>query len=177
MFYQSVGILLLGISGLGLGISGLGEGGPDAFDATLGAIVGIPLVAMGAFALRDQARLRRSQLRIGRSELTIWVVVVPLVVVAAPAPIVIPRGAFQGIDTKVVDAGEKTARQFFLVYGGGGAQPETIQIGSLRLRKGRSGLDLNVNPQNLERALAVWKDGRSGDPELLDRVEALLRGR
>jgi hypothetical protein len=36
---------------------------------------------------------------------------------------------------------------------------------------------LSVKPENLARALVAWKDGSASDPELLDRVEALLRGR
>ena len=82
----------------------------------------------------------------------------------------IPRGAIQAIDAKRVAVGEGTSRQLSLVYDGVGAQPETIQIG-LGTRQ-----NLSVKVRNLERALAEWKNGSSGDPELLDRVEALLRG-
>jgi hypothetical protein len=151
---------------LGLGF-GLGLGG------ILEAIAGIVLLALALPSFRSEARLwRRCQLRIGRAELAIGVIE------SGPAPILIPRGAFQAINTKIVDVGTdgRRARQLALVYGGGGAQPETIQIGPARDRK-QSHLNLSVTPQNLERALAAWKDGGSDDPELLDRVEAILRCR
>jgi len=153
-FYQTVGIILLFPSCLALGVSGLE------------IVAVIPALVLGGFLLRQQARRRRSQLRIGRSELAVSVGAV-----SAPAPIVIPRGAIQAIDTKRVDVGEGTRKQLSLVYGGVGAQPETIKIGP------GTSQDLSVKLQNLERALAEWKNGSTGDPELLDRVETLLRGR
>ena len=163
-FLLCVALPLLGISALGLGF-GLGVGG------ILDAIAGIVLLALTLPSFRSQARLwRRCQLRIGRSELAIEVIQ------AGAAPISIPRQAFQAIDTKTVDVGTdgSTARYLALVYGGGGGQPETIQIGR---QTAESGLLLSVKLQNLERALAAWKDGGSDDPELLDRVEAILRCR
>jgi len=166
-FYVLVALPLLAISGTGLGLTT----GWDA-ENIVGAIAGIVLLALAVSGFRSQARLwRRCRLRIGQSELAIEVIK------AGAAPIVIPREAVQAINTKIVDDGgidgSKT-RYVALVYGGGGGQPETIHIGR---QKAESGLLLSVKPQNLERALAAWKDGGSDDPELLDRVEAILRGR
>jgi hypothetical protein len=166
-FYVLVALLLLVISATGLGLTT----GWDA-ENIVGAIVGIGLLALAVSGFRSQARLwRRCRLRIGQSELAIEVIK------AGAAPIVIPREAVQAINTKIVDSGgidgSKT-RYVALVYGGGGGQPETIHIGR---HIAESGLLLSVKPQNLERALAAWKNGESDHPELLDRVEAILRGR
>jgi hypothetical protein len=166
-FYVLVALPLLAISGMGLGLSK----GWDA-ENIVGAIAGIVLLALAVSGFRSQARLwRRCRLRIGQSELAIEVIK------AGAAPIVIPREAVQAINTKIVDNGGvdgSPTRYVALVYGGGGGQPETIHIGR---HIAESGLLLSVKPQNLERALAAWKDGGSDDPELLDRVEAILRGR
>jgi len=166
-FYVLVALPLLAISGMGLGLSK----GWDA-ENIVGAIAGIVLLALAVSGFRSQARLwRRCRLRIGQSELAIEVIK------AGAAPIVIPREAVQAINTKIVDVGGvdgSPTRYVALVYGGGGGQPETIHIGR---QKAESGLLLSVKPQNLERALMAWKDGGSDDPELLDRVEAILRGR
>ena len=166
-FYVLVALPLLAISGTGLGLTT----GWDA-ENIVGAIAGIVLLALAVSGFRSQARLwRRCRLRIGQSELAIEVIK------AGAAPIVIPREAVQAINTKIVDNGGvdgSPTRYVALVYGGGGGQPETIHIGR---QKAESGLLLSVKPQNLERALAAWKDGGSDDPELLDRVEAILRGR
>jgi hypothetical protein len=166
-FYVLVALPLLVISGTGLGLTT----GWDA-ENIVGAIAGIVLLALAVSGFRSQARLwRRCRLRIGQSELAIEVIK------AGAAPIVIPREAVQAINTKIVDDGGvdgSPTRYVALVYGGGGGQPETIHIGRQRAE---SGLLLSVKPQNLERALAAWKNGGSDDPELLDRVEAILRGR
>ena len=165
-FYVLVASLLLVISVIGLGLSK----GWDA-ENIVGAIAGIVLLALAVSGFRSQARLwRRCRLRIGQSELAIEVIK------AGAAPIVVPREAVQAINTEIVDGGidGSTTRYLALVYGGGGGQPETIHIGR---HTAESGLLLSVKPQNLERALAAWKDGGSDDPELLDRVEAILRGR
>jgi hypothetical protein len=166
-FYVLVALPLLAISGTGLGLTT----GWDA-ENIVGAIAGIVLLALAVSGFRSQARLwRRCRLRIGQSELAIEVIK------AGAAPIAIPREAVQAINTKIVDDGGvdgSPTRYVALVYGGGGGQPETIHIGR---QKAESGLLLSVKPQNLERALAAWKDGGSDDPELLDRVEAILRGR
>jgi hypothetical protein len=166
-FYVLVALPLLAISGTGLGLTT----GWDA-ENIVGAIAGIVLLALAVSGFRSQARLwRRCRLRIGQSELAIEVIK------AGAAPIVIPREAVQAINTKIVDDGGidgSPTRYVALVYGGGGGQPETIHIGR---QKAESGLLLSVKPQNLERALAAWKNGGSDDPELLDRVEAILRGR
>ena len=166
-FYVLVALPLLAISATGLGLTT----GWDA-ENIVGAIAGIVLLALAVSGFRSQARLwRRCRLRIGQSELAIEVIK------AGAAPIVIPREAVQAINTKIVDDGgvdgSKT-RYVALVYGGGGGQPETIHIGR---HIAESGLLLSVKPQNLERALAAWKNGESDHPELLDRVEAILRGR
>jgi hypothetical protein len=166
-FYVLVALPLLAISVMGLGLST----GWDA-ENILNAIAGIVLLALALSAFRSQARLwRRCRLRIGQSELAIEVIK------AGAAPIAIPREAVQAINTKIVDDGGvdgSPTRYLALVYGRGGGQPETIHIGR---QKAESGLLLSVKPQNLERALTAWKNGGSDDPELLDRVEAILRGR
>ena len=42
---------------------------------------------------------------------------------------------------------------------------------------GESGRQLSVKPENLARALTAWKYSDASEPQLLDRLRAMLRGR
>lgn len=54
----------------------------------------------------------------------------------------------------------------------------TYQATDMSIKRLLLGLQLSVQPDNLLRALAAWKDGAPDDPsELLDRIEQILRGR
>jgi hypothetical protein len=118
---------------------------------------------------------RRCQLRIGRSVLTVGVIK------PGPTPILIPREDVEAITTEIVTPGTQVTfkvPQIAIVYrsADSGSPLKTIEIGPNVANARESGLQLSVKPDNLARALTVWKDGSSDDPELLDRVEAMLRG-
>jgi len=138
--------------------------------------LGVAILTLGALFLWAAVRQwRRCRLRIGRSTLTVGVIK------PGPTPIQIPREDIEAITTEIVTPGTQMALQVpqvAIAYRSAepGAPVKTIHIGPKRTAE-ESGLQLSVKPENLALALTTWKAGCGDDPELLDRVEATLRGR
>ena len=133
----------------------------------------IPLM-LWAFARMS----RNCRLRIDRSSLTVNVH--PGVFTNQPAPIVIHRSDIEAITLTMVYPGTQRIFQVPQVTiarrSADRSHAPNVHIGPVTVR-GDAGLYLSVKPANLHRALIEWKDGSADDPALLDRTEALLRGR
>ena len=118
---------------------------------------------------------RRCRLQISPSALTVGVIK------PGPAPIVVRREQVESITTEMVYPGnQRIFRVPEVLIGCSGtdtAAPTTIRVGLSAGNTADTGLMLTVKPENLARALTAWKDDTAQDPALLDRVEALLRGR
>ncbi|MEI7862924.1 MAG: hypothetical protein WCJ21_09855 [Planctomycetota bacterium] len=163
---------------LGLAFVAMANGGESLRRLSPGVMrfLGVALLSLGLLFLWAALRQwRRCRLDIGRSALTVGVIK------PGSTPIVIRRGEVEAISTHAVTPGNQTilkATQVAIAFRGTspGTATETIQIGPMRDSE-EAGLQLSVKPENLARALVDWKDGSADDPKLLDRVEALLRGR
>lgn len=132
-----------------------------------------PLAALLALAAAGGVwRTRRCRLAIGPAALTVSV--------AKPgmAPIVIAREEIESITTATVSpgSGRVYVPQTEIVYRRAqAATSAAIQIG-LSPASPETRVQLTVRPLCLEQALTEWRNGSADDPELLDRVESLLRG-
>lgn len=163
---------------LGLAFVAMANGGESLRGLSPGVMrfLGVALLSLGLLFLWATVRQwRRCRLEIGRLALTVGVIK------PGSTPIGISREEAEAIATQTVAPGNQTilkATQVAIVFRdtSSGKATETIQIGPMRDAE-EAGLQLSVKPENLARALVAWKDGSASDPELLDRVEALLRGR
>ena len=175
-WYESnayIGCLLVPLAGL----SALAKGnaGDTIRNPGLMKFAGVVLLSATPVLFWGAARQwHRCRLKIDRSALTVGVIK------PGPTPMVISRANVDAIGTESVAPGAQgifKVQQVAIVYrsADAGAAVNTIQIGP-KVASVKSGLQLSVKSRNLDRALRVWKDGSFDDPELLDRVEALLRG-
>lgn len=91
---------------------------------------------------------------------------------------VIPRGSVTSVTHRVGRLADGSEAPLTVIdYTGeasGGPNPERVQIGQSNTRKA---VWLTVYPANVLAALCIWKDAKSDDLGLMDRVEAALRGR
>lgn len=169
VFLPLIGIATVAMANEGAAIRNLGPG--------LTRFLGIAFLAVTPLTVWGVARQwNRCRLSIGSSALTVGVVK------PGPKPIRIPREDVDTVRTEIVTPGTQgiiKIPQIALAYRSpdSGASTTTIQIGPNIANSRETGLQLSVKPENLARALVAWKDGSASDPELLDRVEALLRGR
>lgn len=156
-----VAVPLIGIAAIGAPPAN--HGGPG-----LWRILGILIVAVTPVSLFYFLReWRRCLLRISPAELT----------ARHPARryamTTIPRGEVQSIVATTGSlANNADATMTEIDYCEAGAA-EALLIGP---SNSKSAIWLSVDPDNLLAALQAWKDGDAGDPQLLDRIEAILRG-
>lgn len=90
----------------------------------------------------------------------------------------IKRGAIQSIEPvihKIYSGGSSVEVQVSeITYSGDDGEPGTHTV-SLGPATAEATVWLTVGESNLLTALQVWRDSHPGDPEILDRVEAILR--
>jgi hypothetical protein len=90
----------------------------------------------------------------------------------------IPRERIQSIAPagEAAGFGSSTYRVTDITYGTGdsGSAARTVRVGQA---PAEDTVWLTLDPSNLRLALHAWKDGDPNDPGLMDRVEAILRGK
>ena len=88
----------------------------------------------------------------------------------------IPRERIQSIASagEAAGFGSSTLRVTDITYGAGdsGSAARTVRVGQA---PAEDTVWLTVNPLHLRNALQVWRDGDPTDPQLLDRIESVLR--
>jgi hypothetical protein len=88
----------------------------------------------------------------------------------------IPRERIQSIAPagEIVGFGSSTLNLTDITYGAGdySSAVRTVRVGQA---PAQDTVLLTVNPFHLRAGLQVWKDGDADDPQLLDRVESVLR--
>jgi hypothetical protein len=137
------------------------------------AVFGVALLALTpVVALKFLRGYRRCSLRIAPGALSV------------PDPgrdyvmTEIPRERIQSIAPagEAAGFGSSTYRVTDITYGTGdsGSAARTVRVGQA---PAEDTVWLTLDPSNLRLALHAWKDGDPNDPGLMDRVEAILRGK
>jgi hypothetical protein len=139
--------------------------------ALLGVLwpAGVALLALLAWAAWSIVRMwRRCRLQITPSSLT-------LTTFQAQQDIQISREDLESVAVTTILVGTGKTERVEIVYRTTGGQRATVNIGPSPESRTTPALQLTVQPDNLHAALQVWKDGDQNDPQLLDRVESVLR--
>lgn len=92
----------------------------------------------------------------------------------------IPRSRIQSIADAEAEVGADfapaTLTQIAIAYrpADAGSATASVLIGP---PPGKTAMQLSVHQTNMFRALKVWEDANPGEPRLMDRIEAILRGK
>lgn len=90
----------------------------------------------------------------------------------------IPRSRIESITAANAEVGAAfapvTVTQVAVNYQGAEQSSAQVLIGP---PPGKTALQVSVQPTNVYNALVAWRDSDGHDPRLMDRIEALLRGK